>query len=215
MRSSRPKVLHHVAGKSMLTRVLDALAEADFLCPTVVVGHEAEAIRREGGERCRYVEQVPQRGTGDAARVGLESLPGETGRVLLVHGDEPMIEPEIYREMLDLQAESGAAIILLTTEVEDTRDFGRVVRDAGGRPVALVQQSDLIPEQKARSREINLGAYVFDAAFLRRTLPDLQPHPPKGEYYLTDLVATAAETGAGVEARVIPGGYALLGINDL
>jgi bifunctional UDP-N-acetylglucosamine pyrophosphorylase/glucosamine-1-phosphate N-acetyltransferase len=215
MRSSLPKVLHQIAGKSMLERVLDALAGAGFPCPTVVLGHEAEAIRQQAGERCRYVEQVPQLGTGDAARVGLGSLPPSVQRVLLVHGDEPMIDPGVYREMLDLQATSGAAIVLLTTIVEDTRDFGRVVRDADGRPAALVQQSDLTPEQKATIREINLGAYVFDAAFLRRTLPNLQPNPPKGEYYLTDLIAVAAQTGEGIEARVLEGGDTLLGINDL
>lgn len=215
MRSSLPKVLHHVAGTSMLVRVLNALDAAGFPCPTVVVGHEAEAIRREGGDRCRYVEQVPQQGTGDAARVGLASLPPDVRRILLVHGDEPMIAPEVYAEMLDVQAQTGAAIILLTTNVEDTRDFGRVVRDAAGRPEALVQQVDLTEQQKAEIREINLGAYVFDADFLRRTLPGLQPHPPKGEYYLTDLVAVAVQTGAGVEAKILEGGDALLGINDL
>lgn len=214
MRSTLPKVLHEIAGKSMLTRVLDNLGAAGFHHPTVIVGYGADRIRRTVGDRCRYVDQGEQLGTGHAGQVGFAALPDSARRVLLVHGDEPLIEPEIYDAMLALARERQAAIVLLTAKVSDTRDFGRVVRDAGGRPAALVQQSDLTAEQQDL-REVNLGAYVFDVDFLRRHLGRLRPHPPKGEYYLTDLVAAAATDGATIDAVTLPDGDDVLGVNDL
>lgn len=214
MRSSLPKVLHRLAGKPMVARVLDALTEAGFGKPTVLVGYGAETIEREVGDRCVYVVQPEQLGTGDAARVGLEAMAPAPKRLLLVHGDEPLIEASVYREMLDLQRSTAAVAVLLTTLVDDTRGFGRVVRDREGHPAALLQESDLSVEQRSLN-EVNLGAYVFDVDFLKRQLGRLQPHPPKGEFYLTDLVAMAVEAGECVIAHSIPGGVDVMGINDL
>jgi len=212
MRSSLPKVLHPLAGRPMLLRVLDALAQAGFPCPTVVVGYQAGRIEAAIGDRCRYVVQEKQRGTGDAVRVGLDALP-DAERIMVSSGDEPLIPAGVYREMLDLQSRAGAAVILLTAHVRDTRGFGRVIR-CDGRPVALVQEGDLDAEQIAID-EVNLGAYVFDAAFLRRHIDALQPHPPKNELYLTDLVAAAIDAGKTVAAVTVPDGDTIMGINDL
>ncbi len=213
MKSRLPKVLHRLAGKPMLIRVLDSLADAGFPDPVVVVGYGAGQIRQTAGDRCRYVLQEDQGGTGDAARVGVAALDPSVRRVLIVHGDEPMISGDVYRRMLDLQTESGASVVLLTTHAADARGFGRVVRDGGG-PSALVQEADLTPEQRSLT-EVNLGAYVFDAAFLRGALAGLQPHPPRNELYLTDLVHMAVRQGYGVEAITIPGGMEVMGVNDL
>jgi bifunctional UDP-N-acetylglucosamine pyrophosphorylase / glucosamine-1-phosphate N-acetyltransferase len=218
MRSNLPKVLHLLAGSPMLTRVLNTLAQSGFPQPTVVVGYGADRIRAVVGDRCRYVLQADQRGTGDAARVGLAALPAGTNRVLLVHGDEPLIPAHSYREMLDLQQGTGASVVLLTARVDDTRGLGRVVRDAAGTAVSLVQEADLLPEQRA-SQEVNMGAYVFDAEFLRRSLPQLKPHPPGREYYLTDVIALAAleaaEGATPVQTVTLLEGTELLGVNDL
>jgi bifunctional UDP-N-acetylglucosamine pyrophosphorylase/glucosamine-1-phosphate N-acetyltransferase len=136
--------------------------------------------------------------------------------VLLVHGDEPLIEPEVYRSMLELQHETGASVVLLTARVDDTRGFGRVIRNQEGDPIGLLQETDLSPDQRSID-EVNLGAYVFDACFLREHLARLQSHPPKNEYYLTDLIALAVEEGrpGAVAAFTIGGGSDILGINDL
>lgn len=202
----------------MLTRVLNALAETGFSQPTVVVGYGADRIRAVVGDRCRYVPQDEQRGTGDAARIGLAALPATATRVLVVHGDEPLIPARTYREMLDLQERTRALVVLLTAQVKDTRGLGRVVRDASGAPVALVQEADLRPEQRILN-EVNLGAYVFDLEFLRRACAQFEPHPPKGEYYLTDVIAFAArdsaEDGASVETVTLSEETNVLGVNDL
>lgn len=217
MRSTLPKVLHPLVGKPMLVRVLDSLDTAGFSRPLAVVGYGQDRIRQVAGDRCQYVDQGEYRGTGHAARVAMDALPDAVNRVLLVHGDEPLIEAETYRAMLDLQMASGAAIVLLTTRVRDTREFGRVIRDEVGQPAALLQQSELTPDQR-KIDEVNLGAYVFDVAFLRRHLPDLQPHPPKGELYLTDLIAAAVAEGTqkpAVAAITLECGEEVMGVNDL
>lgn len=218
MQSRLPKVLHPLAGVPMITRVLNSLAESGFPRPTIVVGYGAEDIQAVVGDRCRYVLQKQQLGTGDAARVGFASLPATTTRVLLVHGDEPLISAQSYSEMLELQTRTGAPVVLLTARVEDTRGLGRVARDGAGTPIALVQETDLLPDQQSLD-EVNLGAYIFDADFLRDSLATLESHPPKGEYYLTDLISVAsratAEGGTPAAAVTLSGATELLGINDL
>jgi bifunctional UDP-N-acetylglucosamine pyrophosphorylase/glucosamine-1-phosphate N-acetyltransferase len=198
----------------MILRLLASLREAGFPHPTLVVGYGADRIAATVGSACRLVEQREQLGTGDAARVGVQSLPEAVGRIVLVHGDEPLIPAGVYARMMSAQRETGAPLVLLTTETDDTRGFGRVVRGSSGEVTSLVQEADLTAEQRAL-REVNLGAYVFDAAFLRDRVESLHPHPPKGEYYLTDLVAIAAQEGTPAIAVSIPGGEAVMGINDL
>ena len=214
MRSSVPKVLHQLAGKPLLLRVLDSLAAAGFGDPYVVVGYGEDQIRQAVGERCRYVSQTEQLGTGHAVRVGLEALPATTKRVLILYGDGATIEPEVFGRLLELQRETEASIAFLTAHVEDTQGFGRVIRDEKGDPSALIEEAGLSPEQRAIT-EVNLGVYVFDVASLRELLPGLQPHLPKGEYYLTDVIALAAQGGKRVTTLSIPGGAELMGINDL
>ncbi|HEX8919398.1 MAG TPA: bifunctional UDP-N-acetylglucosamine diphosphorylase/glucosamine-1-phosphate N-acetyltransferase GlmU [Chloroflexota bacterium] len=214
MRTSLPKVLHGLAGKPMLVRVLDALHGVGFSSPAVVVGYRHDEIEQVIGDRCRYIVQSQQRGTGHAALTALEALDLSVQRVLVASGDEPMIESETFRNMLNLHLQSGAAVTLLTAIVDDTRGFGRVIRNDWGKPMALVQVDDLTPQQHA-IREVSFSAYVFDADFLRRTLPRLQPHPPKDELYLTDVVAMAVDEGLAVEALTIPADEATLGINTL
>ncbi|MGH2443598.1 MAG: bifunctional UDP-N-acetylglucosamine diphosphorylase/glucosamine-1-phosphate N-acetyltransferase GlmU [Chloroflexota bacterium] len=212
MRSNLPKVLHLLAGKSMLQRVLDSVP--NDIPPLVVIGCRGDLIRQALGDRCEYVEQGEYLGTGHAVKVGVEHLPAGSGQVLIIHGDEPMIDSRVYTEMLETQQKNGSAIVLLTAEVENTLEFGRVVRTPEGMPKDLVQHNDLTTEQQLL-REVNLGVYVFDLQFLWRTLPGLLPHPPKGEFYLTDLVGVAHGEGSRIDAVRVEGGDDLMGINDL
>jgi bifunctional UDP-N-acetylglucosamine pyrophosphorylase/glucosamine-1-phosphate N-acetyltransferase len=203
----------------MLLRILQVLGDAGFTRPAIVVGYGAEQIRQVVGDRYPLVVQEPQLGTGDAARIALEVLPAETKLLVLMHGDEPLLSPRVVDDMLALQRRTSSPVVLLTTLVEDTRGFGRLIRNKAGAAVALVQESEPIVEQQG-SREVNLGAYVFDVAFLREALPALTAHPPKGEYFLTDVIGLAAartERGEGtaVETIQIEGGTDVMGINDL
>jgi bifunctional UDP-N-acetylglucosamine pyrophosphorylase/glucosamine-1-phosphate N-acetyltransferase len=218
MASQLPKVLHPLAGIPMIVRVLRILTETGFPHPTVLVGYGGDQVRATVGDGCRYVDQGEQLGTGHAAQQLLAALPAGIRRILLVHGDEPLLPTNTLRRMLEIQSQTGAPVVILTTMVEDTRGFGRVVRDAQGSPIGLPQQSELTAEQQLL-REVNLGAYVFDAAWLREALGRLQPHPPKGEFYLTDVISIAAEgaengSNPPVEAVTIEGGVEFMGVND-
>jgi len=216
MMSDVPKVLHALNGRPMIAYVMGVLAELGFGStapkPVLVVGVGAREVEREVGDAAVFAVQSEQLGTGNAAEVGLGALPDDVKRVLLVHGDEPMIEAATYREMLDQQERTGAAMVLLTGEVTDTHALGRVVRSHDDRILGLIQESELTSEQRS-IREINFGAYVFDRAFMAESLGRLEKHAG-GEYYLTDLVRFAVEAGRMVEAVSVPYPDDQMGIND-
>jgi bifunctional UDP-N-acetylglucosamine pyrophosphorylase/glucosamine-1-phosphate N-acetyltransferase len=217
MQSERPKVLQPLGGSTLIDHVLQTLDELGFgqmgvPPPIVVVGYRAGEVERVVGERGRCIVQTQQKGTGDAAAVGLRDVGRGVDRVLLIHGDEPLIDASTYEEMLGIQRSSRAAIVLLTGEVQTTHGLGRVVRGADGRIVDLVQEKELTHEQR-RSREINFGAYVFDRMFMERALPLLAVHPG-GEFYLTDLVRIAVDEGLQVTNVVAPHPDQQMGVND-
>jgi bifunctional UDP-N-acetylglucosamine pyrophosphorylase / glucosamine-1-phosphate N-acetyltransferase len=217
MQSERPKVLQPLAGSTLIDHILDTLQELGFgqmgvPPPVVVVGYQAREVEEVVGRRGTCILQTQQQGTGDAAAVGLRDVGRGVDRVLLIHGDEPLIDASTYEEMLAAQRSTHAGIVLLTGEVQATHGLGRVIRDHDGRIVDLVQEKELTHEQR-RSREINFGAYVFDRTFMERGLPLLTVHPG-GEYYLTDLIRIAVEEGLSVSSVLAPDPDRQMGVND-
>lgn len=216
MGSSMPKVLHPLNGRPMIEYVMSTLDELGFGSvaprPTVVVGFGAGEVSAVLGPEVTLVHQRELLGTGNAALMGLKGLNGGVNRVLLVHGDEPLIGVETYAEMLRRQRTTGAAVILLTGSVSDTHGLGRVIRNSPGNITELVQERELDPDQPSVN-EINFGAYVFDRHFMDEALPRLELHPV-GEYYLTDLVRMATEAGRTVDSVPVPYPDDQMGIND-
>jgi bifunctional UDP-N-acetylglucosamine pyrophosphorylase/glucosamine-1-phosphate N-acetyltransferase len=210
MRSQVPKVLHPLAGQPMIAHVLDATAAVGVHEVTVVLGHGAAAVRAALGDRVRYADQPEPLGTGHAVLQACPALPGSAQRVLVLYGDTPLLTGETLRTLL--QAGSEATIAVLTMEVPDPLGYGRVVREPGGWVVALLEERDATPAQGA-IREVNAGAYVFDASWLRARLPALQASS-SGEYYLTDLVRIAAAEGLGVVGVRLADAAEGLGVND-
>lgn len=205
MRSVLPKVLHPVAGRSMLAWVLDAIAETKPERTVVVVGHGAEEVIAslpEGVEHCVQAERL---GTGHAASVALgylDDLPPGTG-VMVLAGDTPLIDGATLRRLLDEHETADATVSLLSTEVVDPHGYGRVVRDDTGAVVGIVEQADASASQRSIT-EINAGMYVFDAARMRTDVAQIRPENAQGEYYLPDLVAAAAARGDRVIAVPAP-----------
>jgi bifunctional UDP-N-acetylglucosamine pyrophosphorylase/glucosamine-1-phosphate N-acetyltransferase len=232
MRSQLPKVLHPVAGQPMILHVLDALAAAGSAETVLVVGHGAEQVRAAVSDRARYADQPEQLGTGHAVQQAMPYLSADVERVVVLYGDTPLLTPDTLRRLLNARIdESGGphprsapsslggpggppapTLTLLTMDVPDPAGYGRVVRDAAGRVVGLVEEQAATPDQRA-VREVNVGAYVIDAAWLRATLPTLQPSA-SGERYLTDLVALAAREGRSVTAVPLVDPVEGLGVND-
>jgi bifunctional UDP-N-acetylglucosamine pyrophosphorylase/glucosamine-1-phosphate N-acetyltransferase len=209
-------VLHQILGRPMIAYLLDTLKEVGVTDIVVVVGHQAEAVQaalKEFG--VRFVIQEPQLGTGHAVQVAMPSVPAESGTVVVLCGDAPLISGESISALQLLHDSTAAAVTVQTIELPDGAHYGRVVRDEQGRVVAVVQAKDSRDRPDLLAiREINTGAYSFDAGFLVDGLTKIPKSPVTGEIYLTDLIHIARQQGRAVEALVDPDWEALLGINS-
>jgi bifunctional UDP-N-acetylglucosamine pyrophosphorylase/glucosamine-1-phosphate N-acetyltransferase len=199
MRSSLPKVLHRVAGRTLVEAVLDAAAGLSPSATVVVVGKDGGRI--EGsleGRGARFALQDPPLGTGDACARGLEALTKGPGPVVVLAGDTPLLRVETLARLVALRGEKGLDLVFLTFRPPDPGEFGRIVRDGRGRPRAIVEAKNATARQKKIS-EVNAGVYCFEPGALARALAKIERNPASGEYYLTDAVAILA-AGGRVEA---------------
>ena len=216
MKSSQPKVLHEILGRPMLAYLIDTLKSVGVADIVLVVGHQAERVQeayRDYG--VRFVVQEPQLGTGHAVQVAWPAVPAWAQTVMVLCGDAPLIAGESILALQQLHKGTGAAITMQTIELDDGAHYGRVVRDQAGQVEAVVQCKDAKDHPEILAiREINTGAYCFDAPFLADNLPRLVPSPVTKEIYITDLIQLAREQGRGVEALIDPDRDNLLGINS-
>lgn len=218
MRSKTMKVLHPIAGRSMIGHVLHA---AGALSPTrivAVVGTQREQVGPHIETLVPGVQlavQETQEGTGHAVRIAWEALPPEarTGTVIVAYGDTPLLEGDSLKAFADFHRSSSDAVSILTGVVAQPHGYGRIVRGPGGGVEAIVEQKDATPEQAAIA-EINSGILAFDAEFLAAALPRLGNQNANGEYYLTDTVSLAREDGRTVGAFVIDDVMQTEGAND-
>jgi bifunctional UDP-N-acetylglucosamine pyrophosphorylase/glucosamine-1-phosphate N-acetyltransferase len=207
MRSATAKVLHPLCGRPMVAWVAAAAAQAG--CRVAAVVHHQEDRVRAALPGVPCARQERPRGTGDAVAAALELLP-DRGTVVVLPGDAPLIRPAMIQALLE--GHGDALCTVLSTVVTQPGAYGRIVRE-GGRVVGIVEASEATPEQLAIT-EVNAGIYAFEAGWLRDVvLPSLEPHPPKGEYYLTDAVAVAASAGR-LNAACLEDAASLAGIND-
>ena len=211
MNSSYPKVLHPLGGHPMVEYPLNAARALTGAPPVLVVGVGAEAVQATFGERARYVHQAEQLGTAHAVAQARPLLEGQCDAVLVTYADMPLLREATLRALVEAQGANPGPLTLLSTHSQGLRDFGRVLRDAGGHVSGVVEAIQATPEQYAGT-EVNVGAYCFDAAWLWAALPRL-PVSPKGEYYLTDLVALAVGEGGRVGSVTTADEAEAIGIN--
>jgi bifunctional UDP-N-acetylglucosamine pyrophosphorylase/glucosamine-1-phosphate N-acetyltransferase len=218
MRSARAKVLHEIGGAPMVTRVIRATETAGAAPIVAVTGYqsrEVEAAVRAAAANAQIAIaiQAEPRGTGDAARAGIAALPPDyAGDVLIAYGDMPMLTAATLREFIGAHRESGAALSFISVVLDDGGAYGRVLRDADGVALAIVEARDASPAEFA-IREINTGIYVAHASFLRTALDDLQPKNAQHEFYLTDIVASARTRGLAVLAWQAQDAAEFAGVN--
>ncbi|MDR9437878.1 MAG: bifunctional UDP-N-acetylglucosamine diphosphorylase/glucosamine-1-phosphate N-acetyltransferase GlmU [Halomonas sp.] len=194
MCSTRPKVLHRLAGKPMVRHVIDTARGLEAERTHVVVGHGAEQVREALADcELRFALQAEQKGTGHAVAQTLKAL-GE-GRVLVLYGDVPLTHRETLVELLAHVDEQHLG--LLTVTLVDPTGYGRILRNAAGEVVAIVEHKDASETERA-VRECNTGIMAMTAAQLRRWLPRLSADNAQGEYYLTDIIAMAAAEGVNI-----------------
>lgn len=218
MRSTLPKVLHPVLGRSLLGHVL---AAADGLADrtVVVVGAGAEQVSAHLSEiapKATPVVQAEQLGTGHAVRVALAAQPdpdGDRGTVVVLNGDLPLLRPETIRGLVEAHETTGVAATLLTAELDDPTGLGRILRDRSGRLAGIVEERDATGEQRAL-REVNVGVYAFDAALLRGALERIGRDNAQGEEYLTDVPGLLVTGGRPVALHRATDPTDALGCND-
>jgi bifunctional UDP-N-acetylglucosamine pyrophosphorylase/glucosamine-1-phosphate N-acetyltransferase len=218
MKSKTMKVLHPIAGRSMIGHVLHAAASLDPARIVAVVGNQREQVGPHITDLVPgavLAVQETQEGTGHAVRVAWDALPADarTGTVIVTNGDTPLLEAESLRAFADFHRNSSVAMSILTGVVARPHGYGRIVRGADGGVEAIVEQKDASPEQAAIA-EINSGILAFDAGFLDSALPRLGNQNAKGEYYLTDTVALARGDGHAVGAFALDDVMQTEGAND-
>jgi bifunctional UDP-N-acetylglucosamine pyrophosphorylase/glucosamine-1-phosphate N-acetyltransferase len=211
MKSNLPKVLHALGGQPMIVYSLAAASAVTGGPPVLVIGHGGEQVRQVVGNAARYVVQAEQLGTGHAVMQAESQLRGQAERVLIFYADMPLLRAETLRALAEAQAAHAGPLSMFTLVTDQPRGFGRIVRSDDGRVLAIVEEAQATPQQKA-IREVNPGVYCFDANWLWEHLPRI-PLSPKGEYYLTDMVGIAVEEGGAVNALPIDDPLEALGIN--
>jgi bifunctional UDP-N-acetylglucosamine pyrophosphorylase/glucosamine-1-phosphate N-acetyltransferase len=210
MKSNRPKVLHPLAGRSLLQHVLDAVADLGADNTLVIVGHSAEAVQEQVKDRpVSCVLQRPQLGTGHAVQQAVPHLP-DAGVTLILNGDVPLIESATAAALV--AACGGKRLALLTIELDDPSGYGRIVRD-GAAVQAIVEHKDASPAQRA-IREVYTGMLAAPTAWLRRAVTALKNDNAQQEYYLTDIVAMAVSDGVPVVATPARSETEVLGVNS-
>jgi bifunctional UDP-N-acetylglucosamine pyrophosphorylase / glucosamine-1-phosphate N-acetyltransferase len=215
MRSSTPKVLHPLCGRSMLGHVLAATEPLGAGATLVVVGAGREMVEEHlaaVAPHARPVVQAEQRGSGHAAQVALDALPDLEGAVLIVNGDAPLLRAGTVTALVAEHAAAGNVLTVLTAEVDDPTGLGRIVRAEGGVR-AIVEERDATDDQRG-IREINAGVYVGDAAALRASLGRIRADNDQGELYLTDVLGLLVGEGARVGGVRAEDPDDVLGCND-
>lgn len=201
MKSKTPKALHNVCGRPMLEYVLRACYDAGCNRILLVVGHGQEEIRAVFGSdpRVHFVEQKEQLGTGHAARVCEAELKKVHGDVFILAGDGPLIRGEVLKTLHNAHREDHAAASMATAVLDDPTGYGRVVRDAEGNFVEIVEQLDCTPEQR-EIREVFPSYYCAKVEEVLLALSKLTNHNKKGEYYLTDIYGILRKAGKKIVA---------------
>lgn len=198
MKSSLPKVLHAVGGKPMVKHVIDQARQIPDTQMHVVIGHGADQLRAAlSTEQLNFAVQAEQLGTGHAVAQALPAL-AQSGVTLVLYGDVPLTQTATMQALVDSATEGQLG--LLTVHLANPTGYGRIIRNSEGNVVAIVEQKDATPEQLAVT-EVNTGIMAVPTALLREWLPKLSSNNAQGEYYLTDIIAMAAEQGVTIAAQ--------------
>ncbi len=210
MRSPLPKVLHPVAGRPMLARVVDTARRLHPARIHVVVGHGADAVRAAIPEAdLNWVEQAQRLGTGHAVQQALPDV-AEGAVVLVLYGDVPLVGVDILQRLAEAAREQPA---LLTAVLEEPTGYGRILRDSAGQVTGVVEEKDANPEERG-IREVNTGLLAAPAPLLRALLPRVGNANRQGEYYLPDILSLHVAGGGVVCAATAASEIEILGVND-
>ena len=211
MRSRLPKVLHHLAGKPMLSHVTDAVKKLGVDAIHVVIGHGADTVKAAfPNDSIQWALQEQQLGTGHAVA---QAMPGvsDDSLVLIAYGDVPLVKAETFAHLLQVCDQNTLA--LLTVELDDPTGYGRIVRDPENNINAIVEQKDA-DDTQLKIKEVNTGILAAPASKLKQWLPTLSSENAQGEYYLTDIIHMAVADEMNVVAMHPQTQWEVQGVND-
>lgn len=217
LKSRRPKVLHEIGGKPLLSHVIAAssqlAANEDIYA---IIGHQADRVRETmASTGIQFVEQKEQRGTGHAIQCARDAISAYE-HILVLSGDVPLIKASTLQHLMTLHLAEGAAMTILTATPEDPTGYGRIIRQSPELPIvkAIVEQKSLKPEQQT-IREINSGIYAFKVQPLLAYVDKLTSNNAHGEFYLTDMAAHLNAAGEKVSALLSADAVEILGANTI
>jgi bifunctional UDP-N-acetylglucosamine pyrophosphorylase/glucosamine-1-phosphate N-acetyltransferase len=221
MRSDTPKVLHTLAGRSMLAHCLHSIAKVAPQHLVVVLGQNRERIAPVVAELAETLGrpidvamQDQQLGTGHAVLCGLSALPDDySGVVVVTSADIPLLDADTLADLIAAHRAQPTAVTVLTTTVSDPTGYGRILRTQDNEVIAIVEQADATPSQQ-EIREVNAGVYAFDIAALRSALSRLSADNAQRELYLTDVISIVRQDGRTVHARHVDDSVLVAGVNN-
>ena len=216
MKSELPKVLFPVLGKPMIHWVLDALSTAGIKRTVIVVGYRDDLVREELSDRSgvEFALQAQQLGTGHAVQMCRDQIAAQSGPVLVVAGDSPLIQPLSIQRLINEFRRGPYACLLGTLLKDEPVGLGRIVRDAAGKFERIVEEKDATAQER-QIREVNMSTYLFAHDALLWALSQLSNHNAQGEFYLTDCPALLLKRGELVDARPVLEGCEALSINTI
>jgi len=210
MRSELPKVLQPLAGRPLLSHVLDTVRALQADDIAVVYGHGGAMVQAQcGAEDLRWALQAKQLGTGHAVQQAAPGIP-DANQALVLYGDVPLLTAATLQRLIDATAADEVSI--LTVELPDPTGYGRIIRH-DGRVIASIEERDASDEQRAVT-EINTGVMIAPSAKLKHWLAALTNNNAQGEYYLTDVIALAVQGGTTVNGIKADNWTEVMGIND-
>ena len=214
MKSDLVKVLHPVAGRPMLDYVLNLAEQMGSSRIAVIIGHQAELVESRYGNRgLTFIYQREQLGTGHAVLQAAPAFEGYRGTLLILCGDVPLLQVSTIRELMERHRGTGAALTVLTTLLEDPFGYGRIVKDAGGNVLGIVEHRDATDDQK-EIREINTGIYCAENPFLFEAVREIGNDNAQKEYYFTDIFSIARRKGVRTVSVIAADPGEVMGVNS-
>ncbi|MGT2911680.1 bifunctional UDP-N-acetylglucosamine diphosphorylase/glucosamine-1-phosphate N-acetyltransferase GlmU [Streptococcus cameli] len=213
MKSDLPKVLHKVAGISMLEHVYRAVSAIEPAKIQTIVGHKAEMVEAVLKGQSEFALQSEQLGTGHAVMMAEPALAGLEGHTLVIAGDTPLITGESLRNLINFHVSHKNVATILTAQADNPFGYGRIIRNADGEVIKIVEQKDANDFEK-QIKEINTGTYLFENKRLFEALKEINTDNAQGEYYLTDVISIFRQAGEKVGAYILRDFDESLGVND-
>ena len=213
MQSELPKVLHPLLGKPLIQHVIDNIRQSGIEKITVVVGYKGDDVMKEIGSAVSYAWQKEQLGTGHAVLQTEDFLQGFTGRVVVACGDAPLISDKSFSDLVSQMDNSGVKASVLTMIQDNPTGYGRMLKDAQGHLIRIVEEKDATAEQKA-IKEVNSGTYVFDAELLFEGLKNIGNDNAQKEYYLPDVLKYLISRNYAVTTMPLSDPFEGSGINS-